>query len=68
MARGPGPARLTRTDAAVLAAFVLSALLALVWLPAFPVVLRLLAAAGIGLLVAVGVGAVAYREMRDEEQ
>ncbi len=62
-----GPARLTRADAVVGLAFLAAGVLALVWLPAFAVWLRLLAAAGVGAIAALGVGLVVYRNLRDDE-
>ncbi len=60
---GAGPERLTRADAAVVAAFVAALVLALVLLPLGGLG-HVLAAVGVGVLAAVLAGLVAYRGMR----
>jgi len=60
---GAGPERLTRADAAVVAAFVVALVLALVLLPLGGVV-HALAAVGVGVVGAVLTGLIVYRGMR----
>jgi len=60
---GAGPERLTRADAAVVAAFVVALVLALVLLPLGGLG-HVLAAVGVGVVGAVLTGLIVYRGMR----